>query len=575
MNNRFRLKCWAAVVAASFTVLSAPGARGQQETPSKTESAAMRSLADEFFTWRAVTQPVTGDDVARVERPAGWAPDVSPGALAREAEKLAEFRKRFSGLKPEVWPTADRVDYLLLRSAIERVDWELSVLRLPRRDPRFYYDQTVGALFEQLTQPPPFTEARTRNILACVEAIPATLGHARVNLTEPVGPFADVALAGLGGIADRFARVSRSLAPLLPEAQRGRFEAAMHTAGAALAEYAAWLRTTRPAMNPRVAVGREAYEHFLKYIALIPYSSDDLLRMGQLEWNRAVAFEAYAAQRNRNVPPARLFANAAEQAAATASEEEKIRRFLVEKAILDVPPWMGHYRRPKIPEYLEALGYSGVPDDLTGPSRLGQDATSYNPEPSPNLGFFGLASAQDPRPIIVHEGVPGHFFQLALSWANPDPIRRHYFDSGSVEGIGFYAEEVMLQFGLFDDAPHTLEIIYRFMRLRALRVTADIKLARGDFSIDEAAKYLATTVPMDEATARQEAAFFAGNPGQAISYQIGKLQILKLIADARTRQGSKFDLKALHNSLWQNANVPIALQRWELLGEDDEIRRLW
>jgi uncharacterized protein (DUF885 family) len=133
----------------------------------------------------------------------------------------------------------------------------------------------------------------------------------------------------------------------------------------------------------------------------------------------------------------------------------------------------------------------------------------------------------------------------------------------------------MLQFGLFDDAPHTLEIIYRFMRLRALRVTADIKLARGDFSIDEAAKYLATTVPMDEATARQEAAFFAGNPGQAISYQIGKLQILKLIADARTRQGSKFDLKALHNSLWQNANVPIALQRWELLGEDDEIRRLW
>jgi uncharacterized protein (DUF885 family) len=425
MNNRFRLKCWAAVVAASFTVLSAPGARGQQETPSKTESAAMRSLADEFFTWRAVTQPVTGDDVARVERPAGWAPDVSPGALAREAEKLAEFRKRFSGLKPEVWPTADRVDYLLLRSAIERVDWELSVLRLPRRDPRFYYDQTVGALFEQLTQPPPFTEARTRNILACVEAIPATLGHARVNLTEPVGPFADVALAGLGGIADRFARVSRSLAPLLPEAQRGRFEAAMHTAGAALAEYAAWLRTTRPAMNPRVAVGREAYEHFLKYIALIPYSSDDLLRMGQLEWNRAVAFEAYAAQRNRNVPPARLFANAAEQAAATASEEEKIRRFLVEKAILDVPPWMGHYRRPKIPEYLEALGYSGVPDDLTGPSRLGQDATSYNPEPSPNLGFFGLASAQDPRPIIVHEGVPGHFFQLALSWANPDPIRRH------------------------------------------------------------------------------------------------------------------------------------------------------
>ena len=46
------------------------------------------------------------------------------------------------------------------------------------------------------------------------------------------------------------------------------------------------------------------------------------------------------------------------------------------------------------------------------------------------------------------------------------------------------------------------------------------------------------------------------------------------VAAPRARQGDKFDLREFHDSLWLNGNVPIALQRWEALGDDDEIRRL-
>ena len=67
---------------------------------------------------------------------------------------------------------------------------------------------------------------------------------------------------------------------------------------------------------------------------------------------------------------------------------------------------------------------------------------------------------------------------------------------------------------------------------------------------------------------------FAATPGQAITYTIGKLQILGLLADARERQGEKFSLRAFHDFVWKNGNVPIALQRWELLGLTDEVRRL-
>ena len=129
----------------------------------------------------------------------------------------------------------------------------------------------------------------------------------------------------------------------------------------------------------------------------------------------------------------------------------------------------------------------------------------------------------------------------------------------------------MLQAGLFEDSPHTREIIYNFMRLRALRVEVDVNLALGEFSLEQAAKYLKEKVPMDDGTAHGEAIAFATGPGQALTYQIGKLQITKLLAEARMQQGEKFNLRAFHDFIWKNGNVPISLQRWEYLGDKSDV----
>jgi len=95
----------------------------------------------------------------------------------------------------------------------------------------------------------------------------------------------------------------------------------------------------------------------------------------------------------------------------------------------------------------------------------------------------------------------------------------------------------------------------------------DVKLALGEFSLERAAKYLQEKVPMDEQTARQEAIAFCISPGGAMTYQIGKLQILKFLADARVQQGDKFNLRTFHDFVWKNGNVPIALQEREYLGD--------
>jgi hypothetical protein len=303
----------------------------------------------------------------------------------------------------------------------------------------------------------------------------------------------------------------------------------------------------------------------------MPYTPEELLAMSRHEWSRSVDFEAYQEERLRGTPQAPIFKSAAEQIAAEKIQEEGIRRFLDTNRILTVPAWLKHYRNLQLPAYLEPFDDVTVTDDLTGPSRLDEDGTSYIRTPSKDLGFFYRSTAEDPRSIIVHEGVPGHYFQLCLGWHNPDPIRRHYYDSGANEGIGFYAEEMMLQAGLFDDNPHTRQTIYSFMRLRALRVEVDVKLALGQFTLAQAADDLERTVPMDRSTALSEASFFASTPGQAISYQVGKLQINELLADARRAQGSAFSLLHFNDLLWNNGNVPIALQRWELLNDPSEL----
>ena len=158
-----------------------------------------------------------------------------------------------------------------------------------------------------------------------------------------------------------------------------------------------------------------------------------------------------------------------------------------------------------------------------------------------------------------------------LSFANQDAIRTHYYDSGPNEGIGFYSEEMMMAAGLFDGEPGTRQLIYNFMELRALRVEVDVKLALGEFSMAEAMEYLSKTVPMSSSTAHDEVALFATTPGQAITYQIGKLQIMSLHADAKAKQGDNFSLQSFHDFVWRNGNVPLSLQRWELLNDPGDV----
>src|SRR5947207_1005249 len=528
----------------------------------------LNKIADDFWTWRAKYAPFTGDDVNRLERPGGTR-DWSRPSIDNRRKDLAAFEARWKKIDIGKCPVPQQVDYKLIGSAFSRVHWEHEINPRWKRDPNFYIDQTLTALAEALTVPAPYDETRSRDIHTRIENIPSILQQGLENLENPPPPFATAAIQNLEDIRERLRKMASALigsTTLKPQELNG----ATDDAADALEKYQQQLKDKLPKLPQQTALGREAYIWFLRNVALMPFTPEELLAMGRQEWNRAVAFEAYEKNRNKDVPPLKVATDINTWIKDAAEKELRIRKFLEERGILTVPKWVQHYTLRPTPEYLRALEFTEH-DDFTSASRLNENCIRYVPEPSEKLGYFWRATAMDPRPITVHEGIPGHYFQLCLSWKNDDPMRQHYYDSGANEGIGFYAEEMMLQAGLFDDSPHTREIIYNFMRLRALRVEVDVKLALGEFTLEQAAKYLQEKVPMDEQTARQEAIAFSTNPGGAMTYQIGKLQITKFLAEARIQEADKFNFRAFHDFAWKNGNVPIALQRWEYLGGPSEV----
>lgn len=548
------LRALISLAAAGAALLAAPATATEP---------AVQELGAEFWAWRATTQPTTSDDIPRIERPSGWVPDWSPQAVARQRDVLRQFEGRWTRLADEPRNVSHSVDYRLVGSALARVRWELDHVAAWRRQPHFYIAQAFTPIFEVLLPPPPVEKERIERVVRLLENAPAVFAAARHNLDDMRDPFVDVALTQLGVVPRSLRGMMAGLEPHATPEQRRALTASVENAIAAAAQFGEFLKNNRDRLPDSTAVGEESYRFFLSEVALYPFSAEELLVMGRQEWARSVLFEELERNRNAGVAELPIGSSIDAVTAQLNADELGIRRFLRERGLLTVPDWAGHYNAQPFPAYLAPIGWMGRTFDLTSQGRVGQNATVYLPDPSPDLGYFNLSITRDPRPIIVHEGVPGHFFQLTLGWKHPNPLRRHYYDSGANEGTGFYAEEMMLQAGLWADAPKSREIIYNFARARALRVEVDVKLALGEFTIAEAADYLEAMVPMDRATAEHEAVFFAAAPGQAISYQIGKMQTAEFLAEARVREGDAFDLKRFHDFLWLNGNVPIALQKEE------------
>jgi hypothetical protein len=508
-------------------------------------------------------------------------PDYSAQAIAQARHRLAQLRERFERLEPENWSRRDQVDYLLTRAELDKLSYGLHIYRPTSRNPNFYlsaftsFGLASGPVLQGLNalvrEPPPFDSARTGAIIEHLDNIPRILEQARRNLTEPNREMAYLALRTLAEPRENLAQFAADLAPQLPAAQHAEFARAADAAADALEDYRQWLIEQMPTLPSMEPIGQELYDWILQRIWLVPFTGDELLELAEQEYGRYLTFTELEEARNRGLPQAMAVPTTDDYIAATAADATRIREFLEAKDVLTVPDYVGPYRRALMPDYMTAIPLWAA---LSGYSLPDNGVAKYAvPEDHPyTASYWESIMRIDPSTNILHDGIPGHHFQGVVSRRHPSAIRAGRVDRFKSEGWCTYWEEAGVQLGYFDERPRSRELMYNFLRLRALRVLIDVRMARGEMSVEEGTAAL-MTLPMDRRIAVEEAYDFFVAPTGGLDYQVGKMQIERLLGERRNGLGEDFDLRDFHDTLVQAAWVPLELTRWEMMERSEHAAR--
>ena len=164
--------------------------------------------------------------------------------------------------------------------------------------------------------------------------------------------------------------------------------------------------------------------------------------------------------------------------------------------------------------------------------------------------------------LMIHEGAPGHHFQLsAQQLIKGVPMLRKVLPFGAyAEGWALYAERVAkVDMGFYDSDP--LGDLGRLQAemFRAVRLVVDTGMHAKHWSREQAIEYMVAKTGMTEAEVTREIERYVVWPGQATSYKVGQLAMLRMREQAEKELGPKFDLRGFHEVVLMNGSMPLAV----------------
>ncbi len=161
--------------------------------------------------------------------------------------------------------------------------------------------------------------------------------------------------------------------------------------------------------------------------------------------------------------------------------------------------------------------------------------------------------------IVFHETIPGHHLQGSLSnEAQGLPLlRKTLGNSGYLEGWALYTEQLAVEMGLYDGDPFGHIGQLHDAMLRAVRMVADSGIHTRRWSREQAVRYFADSLGDEESAAVSEIERYCVWPGQACSYTIGKLTLLRARDKARKTMGQGFDIRRFHDVVLLSGAMPL------------------
>jgi uncharacterized protein (DUF885 family) len=514
-----------------------------------------------------------------------------------EAAQLQKWRDRLHRItmSPAAkLSTVDANDARLLQAQLDRGLNELLVYRTDRKHYGGAALRLVQAIYTQLHElpvagrdgaTPEQVSAAWNDIIERLARTPAFLAAAQRLVTTPGHLYGVVGSRQLAGAPDLFNGA-------LTDAAKGQFgedsdglRRFARARDAALAAIAA----TKNAIDAHVAswpenfaMGQKAYDRMLRDEKLLPFSADDLVRMGQMELEHGWAEEAWLASLSSHDQVAfgprsggGLAPGGPELVSYYRDRIAELRQFVTDRQLITVPDWLGALKIEETPAFMRPVS----PGASMNPPRLFSASTTgyyyITPPDSLEQAAERLDMNEDfDRDRILstaaHEAMPGHFLQLSVAKRHPDFIRKIQSSGEFEEGWAFYGEEMFVRLGLYGQDLDARLFTARWERVRGARAIVDPMLASGRWSFEQAVKFYAEQGGFTPQAAEAAVSGIALEPGYMIAYTAGRAQLEELLGRYLRRTGERASLRDFHDRLLSYGSVPFAVVAPELLADLDK-----
>ncbi len=557
---------------------------------------AFQNLADEYISELTHFSPVyatlIGDHSAD-----GELDEVDAAARTESLELLREYETALEALPFEDLSRANQVDAALLLHNVRSAIWSTEKLQEWAWNPLYYIQLSGSAIYGLLARDFAPLEQRLEAAASRLEQMPRFLEQARGALEPARVPkiHAETAIQqnpGLGSIIDNMILPHMEA---LPAELQERLNAAIETARNAIADHQTWLETELlPRANGDFRIGAELYDRKLAFALDSPLSRKEIKARAELEYQNVrnrmyeVAKTVYlgkypmtAFPDNPNEPYKQAIIRAALEEAYQAlpprdgivevarQQLEEATDFVIEHNLVTMP------EEPVeiiiMPEFQRGVSVAYL--DPPGPLDKDQPAF-YAVAPLPEqwtdeqvasfLREYNLYSLQD---LTIHEGVPGHYLQIALSNRYPSALRSVLWSGPFVEGWAVYAEQMMIEAGYQDNDPLQRLITLKWYLRAVTNAIIDSAIHVDGMTRDQAMKLMVEGGFQEEREAAGKWIRAQLTSAQLSTYFVGYQEHIEMRRAVEKAWGEEFTLRRYHDQALSYGSPPVKYVRALILDQ--------